>query len=155
MNDDAPGQLIKRRRIAMNLTQQELADSTGISLRSIQRIENGEVKARAYTLKTIGNFLSLSADQLRTIDGTSPLPEEEIFEPGPLESEMAQSQKTSSLPRKLIFSITTLVVLVLGGLAFIFQSPTFPETLFESVVFWLIMAAINAIIQLFIWRKRE
>lgn len=35
---------IKERRIKKGMTQQQLADDCGITLRTIQRIENGEVK---------------------------------------------------------------------------------------------------------------
>jgi len=53
------GKLIKELRIKKGLTQEELADRTEISSRTIQRIENGEVDPRAYTLQMIANALEV------------------------------------------------------------------------------------------------
>ena len=53
------GQLIKDLRIKKGLTQEELADQTELSSRTIQRIENGEVDPRAYTLQMIAKALEV------------------------------------------------------------------------------------------------
>lgn len=47
------GKLIRELRIKKGMNQKELADKTEISTRTIQRIENGEVDPRAYTLQMI------------------------------------------------------------------------------------------------------
>lgn len=53
------GRLIKELRIKKGMTQEELADKTEISARTIQRIENGEVDPRAYTLQMIAKALEV------------------------------------------------------------------------------------------------
>lgn len=53
------GLLIKELRIKKGLTQEELADLTELSVRTIQRIENGEVDPRAYTLQMIAKALDV------------------------------------------------------------------------------------------------
>ncbi|MBN1986318.1 MAG: helix-turn-helix domain-containing protein [Prolixibacteraceae bacterium] len=53
------GLLIKELRIKKGLTQEELADLTELSSRTIQRIENGEVDPRAYTLQMIAKALEV------------------------------------------------------------------------------------------------
>lgn len=53
------GKLIKELRIKKGMTQEELADKTEISARTIQRIENGEVDPRAYTLQMIAKALEV------------------------------------------------------------------------------------------------
>lgn len=53
------GKLIKELRIKKGLTQEELAGRTEISSRTIQRIENGEVDPRAYTLQMIAKALEV------------------------------------------------------------------------------------------------
>jgi transcriptional regulator with XRE-family HTH domain len=53
------GKLIKELRIKKGMTQEELADKTEISARTIQRIENGEVDPRAYTLQVIAKALEV------------------------------------------------------------------------------------------------
>lgn len=70
------GKLIKELRIQKELTQEELADRTELSARTIQRIENGEVDPRAYTLQMIAKaldvdyslFVAHSPDESREID---------------------------------------------------------------------------------------
>ena len=53
------GKLIKELRIKKGMTQEELADKTEVSSRTIQRIENGEVDPRAYTLQMIAKALEV------------------------------------------------------------------------------------------------
>lgn len=73
------GQKIATVRKAKGLTQEELVDTCNLSVRTLQRIESGEVIPRSYTLKVIsqaleyefnGNkdpLLILLKDRLRTI----------------------------------------------------------------------------------------
>ena len=53
------GKLIKELRIKKGMTQEELAYKTEVSARTIQRIENGEVDPRAYTLQMIAKALDV------------------------------------------------------------------------------------------------
>jgi transcriptional regulator with XRE-family HTH domain len=53
------GKLIRELRIQKGMTQEELADKTEVSARTIQRIENGEVDPRAYTLQMIAKALEV------------------------------------------------------------------------------------------------
>lgn len=53
------GILIKELRTQKGLTQEELAAKTELSTRTIQRIENGEVDPRSYTLQMIANALEV------------------------------------------------------------------------------------------------
>lgn len=53
------GKRIKELRIKKGMTQEELAYKTEVSARTIQRIENGEVDPRAYTLQMIAKALEV------------------------------------------------------------------------------------------------
>lgn len=53
------GKLIKELRLKKGMTQEELAEKTEVSARTIQRIENGEVDPRAYTLQMIARALEV------------------------------------------------------------------------------------------------
>ena len=53
------GKLIKELRIKKGMTQEELAEKTEVSTRTIQRIENGQVDPRAYTLQMIAKALEV------------------------------------------------------------------------------------------------
>lgn len=53
------GKLIKELRLKKGMTQEELAEKTEVSARTIQRIENGDVDPRAYTLQMIARALDV------------------------------------------------------------------------------------------------
>lgn len=53
------GSKLKEIRTGKNLSQKELSEKTGLTLRTIQRIENNEVKPSLYSLKVIGEALSI------------------------------------------------------------------------------------------------
>ncbi|WP_319502207.1 helix-turn-helix domain-containing protein [uncultured Draconibacterium sp.] len=53
------GKLIKELRIKKGMTQEELAEKTEVSSRTIQRIENGQVDPRSYTLQMIAKALEV------------------------------------------------------------------------------------------------
>lgn len=48
------GELIKDKRMRLGITQSGLSELTGITIRTIQRIENNEVKPSLYSLKVMG-----------------------------------------------------------------------------------------------------
>jgi transcriptional regulator with XRE-family HTH domain len=51
------GERLKELRTNLNYSQKELSEKTGLTLRTIQRIENKEVKPSLHSLKLIGNAL--------------------------------------------------------------------------------------------------
>jgi len=69
------GKLIKELRIKKGMTQEELADKTEVSARTIQRIESGEVDPRAYTLQMIARALDV---EYNMFIGNEPDDEHEI-----------------------------------------------------------------------------
>lgn len=59
------GQKISELRKAKGLTQEELVEKCNISVRTIQRIETGEVTPRSYTIKTILAALDYDLNKIR------------------------------------------------------------------------------------------
>ncbi len=57
-------QKLSELRLEKGMTQEELATATGISLRTIQRIELGQVKPRIYSLKKIAEALKVDFSDL-------------------------------------------------------------------------------------------
>ena len=51
------GARLKEIRTSLNISQKELSEQTGLTLRTIQRIDNNEVKPSLYSLKVIGEVL--------------------------------------------------------------------------------------------------
>lgn len=58
------GVQIKVIRLKKGLTQGELADKTGITVRTIQRIEQGKVNPRNYSIKVIAAALNVGCEDL-------------------------------------------------------------------------------------------
>jgi transcriptional regulator with XRE-family HTH domain len=55
---------IKELRNKNGFSQEELAEKTGLSLRTIQRIENGETEPRGDSLKKIATTFRVSLDEI-------------------------------------------------------------------------------------------
>jgi transcriptional regulator with XRE-family HTH domain len=52
------GARLKEIRTSLNCSQKELSEQTGLTIRTIQRIENSEVKPSLYSLKVMGEALN-------------------------------------------------------------------------------------------------
>jgi len=64
------GKKVSELRKAKGLTQEELVEKCNISVRTIQRIENGDVTPRSYTIKTILAALEYDLSQISDDDKT-------------------------------------------------------------------------------------
>jgi transcriptional regulator with XRE-family HTH domain len=141
--------LVKEGRTAKGYTQQELADLAHLSLRSVQRIENGEVLPRSYTLRMLSEHLNFSIN--RPAGKTqSPVTEHEptIVEPNTSHS----AAVTPGKARKLILTFSSGILLLLLTGAFLSQSARFPETDFERLLLWSLVLGIYSIALLRIWK---
>ena len=56
--------MIKQYRLASNLSQEELAEQIGISLRQLQRLEYHEENTRISTFKKIVNKLNITDEEI-------------------------------------------------------------------------------------------
>lgn len=128
--------LVKEKRMSLNYTQQQLADMCKVSLRSIQRIENGEVYPRQYTLNELAKNLGFSVESLGSNAPALPKTEKVI------------------LTRKWIISIGLIIVFVLLSTAYLAQSSTFPETQFEVIIYYAAVITVLSLSLLFIWRNK-
>ena len=62
---------LKQIREQQKITQEELAEKSGISVRTIQRIESGSAP-KGYTLKTLSSALAVSENELLNYESTIP-----------------------------------------------------------------------------------
>ncbi|MFM1836331.1 MAG: Helix-turn-helix domain [Bacteroidota bacterium] len=53
------GERVKELRTGLNYSQKELSEKSGLTLRTIQRIENNEVKPSLHSLKVLGEALKV------------------------------------------------------------------------------------------------
>ena len=66
------GEKIKVLRNKKGYTQLELAERSGITLRSVQRIENNEVKPSLHSLKVLGKALEVDFSEFRHLMDEKP-----------------------------------------------------------------------------------
>lgn len=66
------GERLKELRTSLNFSQKELSEKTGLTLRTIQRIENNEVKPSLYSLKVIGEALKTDVSEFAKKSDTKP-----------------------------------------------------------------------------------
>ena len=139
-------EFVREARLAKGYTQKELAELSNISIRSIQRIENGEIFPRSYTLKTLAGILGLSFEALQGSSAS-----EENLKPEPVRKSPFRINRS----QRIIISITIVLLTILFSLAFIAQSPGFPETHFEFFVYYALIFLVIGFILTLIWRTRD
>ncbi len=66
------GERLKELRTGLNISQKELSEKTGLTLRTIQRIENNEVKPSLYSVKAISDALEIASSELLNTSDTKP-----------------------------------------------------------------------------------
>ena len=125
--------IVKDKRQVLGYTQKEVSEISSISLRSIQRIEKGEVMPRMHTLKLLANCLEFSLD---TINDTNSLPSEQFNK------------------YKITLTLSAIVLPALLFAAFIAQSSTFPETEFELLMAWFFILSLISVVLLSVWGRK-
>jgi transcriptional regulator with XRE-family HTH domain len=128
-------------RLSKGLTQKELSEKSHISIRSIQRIENGELIPRSHTLKTLAEILGLSF---------------ETFMKAAREQEFIIPQEKVALNKsqRIVISVGFCLVILLLAWAYVAQAAKFPETTFELLVFVSVTLSLITALLFFIWRKK-
>ena len=66
------GARVKEIRTSLNYSQKELSEQTGLTLRTIQRIENNEVKPSLHSLKVIGEALKTDLSEYSSTADAKP-----------------------------------------------------------------------------------
>lgn len=128
--------LVKEGRIAKGFTQKELSELTNISTRSIQRIENGELTPRLYTIKTLSATLGFRLDEL--------------------ESELTHQEPSNlNSAQKIILSIGASLFIGFLAWAITAQSNLFPETHFETFLFIAGVIFVITLVIFLIWKRRS
>ena len=66
------GDRLKELRTGLNYSQSELSEKTGLTLRTIQRIENNEVKPSLHSIKVISDALDVVSSEFVNTTDTNP-----------------------------------------------------------------------------------
>ncbi|TPD71231.1 helix-turn-helix domain-containing protein [Flavobacterium microcysteis] len=136
------GESIKIQRIARGWTQNQLSERSGIGLRSIQRIENGEVNARSYTLTKLQEELDIRFDETHALVINQ-------------EPDFTIQSIFSNRTQKILMSYSTGFIIAIVSGIFLVRSATFPETNFELFALVCSLISVYSAILLYIWRKSK
>lgn len=109
------GQKIQEWRKAKGLTQEELVERCNINVRTIQRIESGEVTPRFYTVKAILEVLEVKEDEIEKIQ----LEKEEI----PVNNNFSAWMKFSFIAG-IVYLVAAIVEVILDAYL-IMEKPSF------------------------------
>ncbi|WP_312389572.1 helix-turn-helix domain-containing protein [Chryseobacterium sp.] len=101
---------LKEIRELKNLTQEELAESSGISVRTIQRIEAGTTP-KGYTLRSLSQTLGIEENVLQNI------PEESIQE------QPTEKQLTEEKAKEILINYSFIKIINLSSIPFILFPP--------------------------------
>lgn len=150
MEKEEFARLIKTERTAKGYTQQELSDLTGISLRSIQRIEKAEVMPHPYTVKQLA--AQLGFDWQGAVDRHAAEPYSSPSSPSTPEAPPAFTRQPLQKSQKRILSVIVGILLSLLAAAFLAQSSRFPETQFELLLFLSGVIVVYGIFLFWLWK---
>lgn len=140
--------LVREGRMEKGYTQKELSELSNISVRSIQRIENGEIIPRTYTLKRLAGILGRSYE-----DFARNMQEQATAETG-VENLAANSPARIGHAQRIILSVGICLSILVLAAAFIAQSSRFPETSFEFFVFSAVVLLLITVTLFFLWRRK-
>lgn len=128
---------LKENRESLNITQEELSDKSGISVRTIQRIESGN-EPKGHTLKTLAKALEISEKEL--------LPKEEnLIEP---DNTLIKIINLSALPLTIFPPaniVLPLIIMIVKK-----QFNPLSKQLISVQIIWLIIASIIFMLSCFI-----
>jgi transcriptional regulator with XRE-family HTH domain len=162
------GKLIKELRLRKGMTQEELAAKTELSTRTIQRIENGEVDPRAYTLQMIAKALEVEFSLFVEDETTEDKGKKDKYILGLLHlsgflplfiptvliwnSQKNKGQEIATHYREVLgFQLTVWLIFILPGLAlsYFFSINHFinkaPYLIFVGIAFGAVSSIFNAI----------
>jgi transcriptional regulator with XRE-family HTH domain len=137
---------LREGRVSRGLTQKELSEQSRISVRSIQRIENGELIPRSHTIKTLAETLGLSFEEF-----LSAARKQEIVI---RENEDTEVTATVSKAQRVILSVGVCLMILFLASAYAIQADPFPETTFELIVYSSLVIGIMTAALFFLWRKK-
>lgn len=137
---------LREGRLSKGFTQKELSERSNISIRSIQRIENGDIIPRSHTLKTLAGILELSFEEF-----TKSANKQNIIIQ---ENEDVEISSGLNSQQRIILSIGICLMIIFLAWAFVAQSANFPETTFELLVFSATVLGFITGALFFLWKKR-
>ncbi|MFT3903523.1 MAG: helix-turn-helix domain-containing protein [Niabella sp.] len=144
---------LKQIRERQNLTQEELSEKSGISVRTIQRIESG-TEPKGYTLKTLSKTLEILESEL-----TNNLVENPTEEPIEKPSENLENENGINFQKIKLINLSSILFIVLPPLNILAplilshmlkQKNYLTKQIISLQIIWTIMAPIVFMLGIFL-----
>ncbi|MCB2410111.1 helix-turn-helix domain-containing protein [Hymenobacter lucidus] len=156
-------------RKSKGLSQEVLAERSGVSLRTIQRVEQGETVPRGHTLHALAAALEVPLEQFRAepTPEAPPEPQPELAAPeappAPLQPEQPEPapqpaaqlfiQPASQLVAQPAPEHQPLVLLPQAATPMLRHDPELVQLLNLSALSLLVLPLLNIVVPLWLWRK--
>jgi transcriptional regulator with XRE-family HTH domain len=106
------GERLKVLRTSLNCSQKELSEKTGLTLRTIQRIENNKVNPSLHSLKVIGEALKMDLSEFANQSDTKPYEFNLTFKITDMNQFLTDLKVLVKTHRKTIFLIVLVIWLI-------------------------------------------
>lgn len=148
---------LKNIRESQNLTQEELSEKSGISVRTIQRIEAGQ-EPKGYTLRVLAQTLEISEKELQNTSSETEISQPIVHQPNNEKTEEIDFSKVklinlSSLPF-VVLPVLNIVVPVILMYVLKMKHPIIKQIISVQIL-WTIIAPIVFMIGIFFKLGRQ
>jgi transcriptional regulator with XRE-family HTH domain len=148
---------LKNIRESQNLTQEELSEKSGISVRTIQRIEAGQ-EPKGYTLRVLAQTLEISEKELQNTSSETEISQPIVHQPNNEKTEEIDFSKVklinlSSLPF-VVLPVLNIVVPVILMYVLKMKHPIIKQIISVQIL-WTIVAPIVFMIGIFLKLGRQ
>ncbi len=148
---------LKNIRESQNLTQEELSEKSGISVRTIQRIEAGQ-EPKGYTLRVLAQTLEISEKELQNTSTETEISQPIVHQPNNEKTEEIDFSKVklinlSSLPF-VVLPVLNIVVPVILMYVLKMKHPIIKQIISVQIL-WTIIAPIVFMIGIFLKLGRQ
>ena len=148
---------LKNIRESQNLTQEELSEKSGISVRTIQRIEAGQ-EPKGYTLRVLAQTLEISEKELQNTSSETEISQPIVHQPNNEKTEEIDFSKVkfinlSSLPF-VVLPVLNIVVPVILMYVLKMKHPIIKQIISVQIL-WTIIAPIVFMIGIFLKLGRQ
>lgn len=148
---------LKNIRESQNLTQEELSEKSGISVRTIQRIEAGQ-EPKGYTLRVLAQTLEISEKELQNTSSETEISQPIVHQPNNEKTEELDFSKVkfinlSSLPF-VFLPVINIVVPVILMYVLKMKYPIIKQIISVQIL-WTIIAPIVFMIGIFLKLGRQ
>ena len=148
---------LKNIRESQNLTQEELSEKSGISVRTIQRIEAGQ-EPKGYTLRVLAQTLEISEKELQNTSSETEISQPIVHQPNNEKTEEIDFSKVklinlSSLPF-VVLPVLNIVVPVILMYVLKMKYPIIKQIISVQIL-WTIIAPIVFMIGIFLKLGRQ